>query len=498
MPVIKNETSQGIPFLKTQFVWGSLFCYFIISLTFTYSTWQYGLDLWHVAGGIIVCTILGLQIFQALRMIETLKRLNVTLNLSIKGELHHRIHNTRGLGELGKVAWALNDLLDQVESYFKEVDTAFTQVSQGNFHRPPLSPGLPGRMGSSLRSITHSIDAMKENKKLLNSNSLASQLHKLNTGNLIKNLKQAQQDLTHIDADARRVGDEASQNASEAKASLTAVETISHSIRDIAETVSQVTDVVHILSKDSDQVADSLMTIKDIADQTNLLALNASIEAARAGEQGRGFAVVADEVKGLSQRTKEAAESVDRILSGFSQRVAEVSKVSEHSKEVTSQMEELVSEFEERFDQLAKTSEHSATQIEGIATVIYHSLVKLDHVIYKQNAYVALGEQRKGQEYDAVMVNHTQCRLGKWYYESESKDKLVHSQAYQALEDPHSRVHNSVHKALELLDLNWHKHESIRDDIVTAMRGSEEASEEVMHWIDQMTEVRMQQLGLHA
>lgn len=495
---VKNETSQGIPFLKTQFVWGSIVCYGVITLTFVYSTLTYGLDIWHVAGGTIVSLLLGLQIVQSLRMIETLKRLNITLGMSIKGELHHRIHNTRGLGELGKVAWSLNDLLDQVESYFKEVDTAFAFVSRGNFNRPPLSAGLPGRMGSSLESIKVSIAAMKDNEKLLNSNSLASQLHKLNTGNLIKNLKQAQQDLIQIDADARRVGEEASNNASESKASLKAVETIGHSIRDIAETVAQVTEVVQVLSKDSQRVAESLMTIKDIADQTNLLALNASIEAARAGEQGRGFAVVADEVKGLSQRTKEAAESVDSILSGFSRRVDEVSQASERSRTVTQKMEELVGEFESRFNTLATTSEHSATQIEGVVTVIYHSLVKLDHVIYKQNAYVALGEQDKGTEYDAVMVDHTQCRLGQWYYNSESKEKLAHSQAYKSLEDPHLRVHGNVHKALELVDMNWHKHASIRDDIVAAMQGSEEASVEVMHWIDQMTQVRMKQLGLYS
>lgn len=491
-----NNTSRGIPFLHTQLVWGSIFCYLVITATFIYSSWQYGIDYWHVAGGAVVSTILALQIIQTRRMLEILKRLNNTLTLSVKGELHHRVNSTKGLGELGIVAWALNDLLDQVESYFKEVDTAFRQVSQGNFNRPPLSAGLPGRMGDSLRSITLSISAMHDNQALLNANSLASNLHKMNTSNLIKNLKQTQQDLININESSRSVGEQSSFNAQEAQQSLNSVGAIQAAINEITHTVQQVTEVVQVLSQDSTQVAASLMTIKEIADQTNLLALNASIEAARAGENGRGFAVVADEVKALSQRTKSAAESVDKILQGFSRRVDEVSSVSEQSQTVTQEMKQMVEQFEARFNQLAHSSETSAREVEGICTVIYHSLVKLDHVVYKQNGYVALGEQDKGAEYQAVQVNHTQCRLGRWYYENLNQGQFAQSQAYKALEAPHKRVHSSVHQALALVDQDWQKDVTVRDAIVAAMQSAESASEEVMHWIDQMTEERMQQLGL--
>lgn len=486
--MMTNNISKSVPFLRTQFVTGTVICYIIIGLTFSYSTWRYGLDIWHVVGGVVVAFLLAAQIFQSLRMVETLKRIEFALKMSARGELHHRISSTKGLGELGQVAWALNDLLDRVESYFKEVDTCFRLVGQGNFDRHPLGAGLPGRMGKSLDAIDSSVMAMKDNVKLINRNELSSGLHRLNTENLIRNLKQTQQDLIRIDEDARQFGDQARGNASAAQKNLQEVEKIRQAIVDITGTVREVAEVVEVLNRDSEQVAKSLLTIKEIADQTGLLALNASIEAARAGETGKGFGVVADEVKMLSRRTKETAESVDRILSSFSQRVENVSQISAHSHQVTQGMSEMVQDFENEFNHLASSSEASVRQVDIASAVIYNSLVKLDHVIYKQNGYVALEEADDSEEGKAIAVDHTQCRLGRWYYDGVGFDQYSKLDAYRKLEQPHATVHTSVQEAMRLSRLGWEDSQSLREQILQQMRQAELASEEVMHWINEMTE----------
>lgn len=64
----------------------------------------------------------------------------------------------------------------------------------------------------------------------------------------------------------------------------------------------------------SREIGSIITIINEIAFQTNLLALNASVEAARAGDVGRGFAVVANEVRALSQRSREAAEAIGRLI----------------------------------------------------------------------------------------------------------------------------------------------------------------------------------------
>ncbi|MGR5945756.1 methyl-accepting chemotaxis protein [Enterobacter sp. C4G1] len=73
----------------------------------------------------------------------------------------------------------------------------------------------------------------------------------------------------------------------------------------------------------SEQIAQIVTSIDEIAFQTNLLALNAAVEAARAGELGKGFAVVAMEVRNLSQRCAREANLIRELVNQNMDKIGE-------------------------------------------------------------------------------------------------------------------------------------------------------------------------------
>ncbi len=296
-----------------------------------------------------------------------------------------------------------------------------------------------------------------------------------------------------ISADARSHVETGQVALDEAVAEMNAtVEQMEQAIAKVEELASTSRDIELLLT-----------TIRKISDQTNLLALNATIEAARAGEAGRGFAVVASEVKELSKQSRAAADdiaeksseintAVEHTVTAIEQIEQTVKRSSGALERSRESMEEIVQGMQEVDQQMqimqSASSEQKVASAEiaegvtatsGIAAELKTladetlatadaldqklredlaamgsytisnaviQLAKTDHMLWKKRLVdMVLG---RGQIDENEVVDHHQCRLGKWY-DSHGKEHYGQHAAFIQLEGPHAEVHRRARSAVQ-------------------------------------------------
>jgi len=226
--------------------------------------------------------------------------------------------------------------------------------------------------------------------------------------------------------------------------------------------------------------------------------------AARAGEAGRGFAVVADEVKQLASKTEKATveiESVTNTMNSLMQKVGDSMSASKESmgtsldsletvaialgdvtsvvNDVTSQVQTISTsaneqqsvsaEMASKLNEITLSVQHENEQVNDISlhaknlnssilqqfshllcfdqSQILLQTVKADHLTWKiRLAAMAIGGDIIPEN---ELKDHTQCRLGQWYY-SKGQEAFSHNEAFRKMEQPHARVHSLGKEIAEL------------------------------------------------
>ena len=188
----------------------------------------------------------------------------------------------------------------------------------------------------------------------------------------------------------------------------------------IAATNEQVTDSMGRLqdkTKEAEEIADMILSISS---QTNLLALNASIESARAGEAGRGFAVVADQIRQLAEQTKSSTENITRIIEELNQNADQVVHSVDKSVDAATNQNKMIHTAADSFEKLDRNMEELIVDIQEIDQRINHLSDANNRIVESISQLSATTEEVTASAEQANVLSEKNLK-----YVEQTKDAII-------------------------------------------------------------------------
>lgn len=209
-------------------------------------------------------------------------------------------------------------------------------------------------------SITLSINEVSESVNTL-SNATVKQSQEIDTASKI--LKDFSESMEKLAYNVTNVQIKVYDTDDLSNEGLSKIEKLDSSLSDLQSAFTISSSTVNELVSKLESVNSITDSINQIASLTNLLSLNAAIEAARAGEAGKGFSVVAGEVRKLADNSKQAVQSIAKILDEIKKDILNASTAMNNGTEAINIQQATLAETKDSFMNIKASIDDASTEI---------------------------------------------------------------------------------------------------------------------------------------
>jgi len=254
--------------------------------------------------------------------------------------------------EIGKLAKALNQMLDSLRSLVRQVADISSNLSASSEELSASSEEIAAsaeQVGNAIQEVASGAEeqSAQVEETTANIHDLINQIG--NVGNMSGEMnEQADFVMNNIEGGNKSIANSVEQ------------------INNVKDNSNEVSLTIDNLGSLSNRIGEIVELINGIAAQTNLLALNAAIEAARAGEAGRGFSVVADEIRELAEESSSATEEIGGLIKDIQNGVTNAIDKMNNTEEVVDESVGAIEDTGNSFGEINNAAKNLRKLIEKI------------------------------------------------------------------------------------------------------------------------------------